>query len=551
MRITRLRLFITCNLVFLLYSLHYFVPVPKLFLSMIINLMMFFLPGICWISFFNNKIVDIVSYLFLVICISLATMISGCMFFYITKITLCSVNMLVFLLLLSNVGIFLSKPFLEVPQVTFNKIRLVNKMRLVELLLLSILLYTVLSGSALRIVPPLEDHDSETQGTAYGLMHKLEPYMVTNRYAVYFFAHPLLLHFYIGNSFLLLDELDEVSYYYDSALEGEKTVDKTNERELLDKIWKRDFQNFVANPHLLATRMSNLFFCVLIFYVLFLFLYSSTESYLLSLSGPVLYFTFPEVFVRSSYGSYMAIENFSFLMIAYLFFFKDRLEFNKKYNNTLFLMCGIFGGLASQKVLIAVFAMGILDFNCHDGNFWEKIRASLKNRIVQGVILGTILFWGYGFLVDSKVFIEDYLKQHMVYRFRLDDVRFTFSNKIWYPSIVDLWKEFNGHLGFPFLFVALPLTVYTLFHIKRRESFFGLWFVAGAVLFSITDWRQTKHLMLIILPLIIAMIFHISKSRRWVKIAYTGMILFLVYNNISVILKIAGDFSTISPTPIW
>jgi hypothetical protein len=247
----------------------------------------------------------------------------------------------------------------------------------------------------------------------------------------------------------------------------------------------------------------------------------------------------------------MAIENFSLLIISYLFFFKDRFEYNWNYSNILFLLSGVFGGLVSQKILIVVIAMVIWDFTCHDGTFFEKARASLNNRIVQGVLLGTILFWGYGFLVDSRAFIEDYIKQHFVYRFRLDDVRFTFSNKIWYPSITDLWKEFCGHLGFPFLFVALPLTVFTLFRIKRKESFFGLWFMAGAVLFSITDWRQTKHLMIIILPLIIAMIIYISKSRQWVKIVFFFMLVFLVQNNIKVIISLAKDFSTISPSPIW
>jgi hypothetical protein len=460
---------------------------------------------------------------------------SGCLFFYITKITLSSVNMLIFLGLISNIGIVFSQPLLEVPKVQLNKIRKV------ELLLLSIILYSVLFISALRIVPPLEDHDSETQGTAYGLMHRLEPHMVTNRRAVYFFAHPLLLHFYIGSSFLLLDELEEVSYYYDSALEGER----------LDTIWNRDFQKFVANPHLLATRMSNLFFSVLIFYFLFLFLYSSTDSYFLSLSGPILYFTFPEVFVRSSYGGYMAIENFSILMMSHLFFFKDSFKSDEKYINTLSFLSGVFAVFASQKIIIVLIAMVISDFVCHDGNFSEKAIAPLKNRIVQGVLLGTILFLGYGFLVDSKVFIGDYIKQHMLYRFRLDDVRFTFSSKIWYPSIPGLWKEFYGNLGFPFLLAAIPLSVYTLFRIKSRESFFGLWFMVGAVIFSLVDWRQTKHLMLIILPLIISMIIFISRSRQWVKIVFFFMLVFLVQNNIKVIISLAKDFSTISPTPIW
>jgi len=136
--ISKFKLIVICNLVFFLYSLHYVAPVPNLFLSMLINLMMFFLPGICWVSFFNKKTEEIVPYIFLVICISLAIVLSGCLFFYITKMTFSSVTMLIFLVLISNVGLFFSKPLLEVPRVPLNKIRLVG------LFLLSIILYIVL-----------------------------------------------------------------------------------------------------------------------------------------------------------------------------------------------------------------------------------------------------------------------------------------------------------------------------------------------------------------------------------------------------------------------
>jgi hypothetical protein len=545
MQITKLKLFLLSNIIFLFYSLHYLIPMPKPVLSLAINFIIFFVPGISGIYFFRKKIEEIIPFVFLIICISLVALLSGCLFFYITKIKLSSMSMLIFLVLVSNTGIILSKPRQEIPQINLKK------KGLVALFLLSILLYSILFMYASRFVPPLEDQDSETQGTAYGLIHELKPYMVTNRGAIYFFAHPLLLHFYIGNSALLLDELDEISYYYDSALEGKKILDKANAREMLDEIWKSDFQRFEANPHLLATRMSNIFFSVLLFYFLFFFLYRATNSFFLSLAGPVLYFTFPEVFVRSSYGGYMAIENFTLLVIAYLYFFKDKLKIDETYKNVLFLLSGVFGAFASQKIVIVVIAMAIYDFISHEGNLWAKVRSALNNKIIQGVILGTILFCGYGFLVDSRVLIDDYLKGHIAARFLLNDVRFTHSSAIWYPSIIELWKEFNRHLGIPFLLVAVPLSIYTLFRIKSKESFFGLWFIAGAIAFSITDWRQTKHLMLIILPLIIFMILFVSRSQQWVKVVFCIMLIFLVFNNIEVIINIANDFSTISPTPMW
>lgn len=545
MQITKLKLFLLCNIIFLFYSLHYLVPMPKPVLSLVINFIIFFVPGISWIYFFRKKVEDIIPFVFLIICISLMALLSGCLFFYLTKIKLSSINMMILLVPLSNIGILLSKSIEKIPQIKLRK----NGFAV--LFLLSILLYSILYVSALRFVPPLEDQDSETQGTSYGLMHELKPYMVTNRGTIYFFAHPLLLHFYTGNSALLLEELDEMSYYYDSALEGKKILDKANAREMLNQIWQNDFQKFKATPHLLATRMSNIFFSVLLFYFLFFFLYSSTNSFFLSLAGPILYFTFPEVFVRSSYGGYMAIENFSLVVMAYLYFFKDRLKIDENYKNALFFLSGVFGGFASQKMAIIVMAMVINNFITVDGNLWVKFKGSLNNRIIQGVIVGTVLLGGYGFLIDSRTFIDDYLRTHIADRFRLDDVRFTHSSSIWYPSIIELWKEFSRHLGFPFLFVAVPLSVYSLSRIKSNESFFGLWFMAGAVAFSMTDWRQTKHLMLIILPLIIFMILFISRSQQWVKIVFFIMLIFLVYNNIEIIISIANDFSTISPTPIW
>jgi hypothetical protein len=456
--------------------------------------------------------------------------------------------MLIFMVLLSNIGILLSGKVIEIPEIKVKVVRLIN------LLLVSTILYSILYISALNFVPPLEDQDSEVQGTAYGLMHELEPYMVTNRQTVYFFAHPLLHHFYIGNAFLFLDELDEVSYYHDSALEAKGSIEKGAARELLDKIWERDFRKFIVNPHLLATRMSNLFFGVLLFYFLVFFLYSLTNSFFLSMVGPFMYFTFPEVFVRSSYGGYMAIENLSFLLIAYLYYSKISCRSN---NNFVYLLAGIFGGLVSQKIVVIAIPMIICDIIYKEGSIYEKIKAPLGNKILQGILISIFFFAGYGLIIDPPDFINDFLMIHMMNRFRFNDVRFIFPNRmvppgtIIYPSIYELWMEFSKHLGFPFLLFAVPISVSTIFRTKSRESFFGFWFLAGSIIFSVADVRQTKNLMLVILPLIIPLIVTISRSRQWVKYAVYAVLIFIGYHNIRVILRVAKDFSTITPSPFW
>jgi len=541
----KLKLLFICNIIFLIYYLHYILFIPQSVLSIVINLMIFIIPGYSWALFFREKVEDFISFIFLTICMSSVILILGCLFFHFSKIKLSSINMLIFLFLLTNIGLLFLKKSEHISNEKF-KIK-----HFIFIFLLSIFIYLILYVSATRFIPPLEDHDMETQGTAYGIMHYLKPYMVTNRGTVYFFAHPLSLHFYIGNSALFLDQLDDLYYYYQSAVSAEKEFEKKNFMEILMKNWRRDLRKFFSEPHLLLTRMSNIFFSTINSFILFYLLYIYTNSFIFSIIGPIIYFTFPEIFVRSSYGGYNAITNFSLSIMAYFYICKEKIKINSEWKVALIFLSGFVGALTDQKIVILVIAVVIREFFNKNGNIWDKLRAPFSDRIIQGYISGTMLFWAYGFLVSPKAFFKDHITNHIAKRFSLEDVRFVHSKTIWYPSIVELWKEFNNHLGFPFLLVSIPLTIYTLRNIKDRKSILGVWFLTGAILFSITDWRQTKHLMLIILPLIISTLLFISRTKFWLKMIFLLIFTFLIYNNIEVIIKLSKDFTAISPTPIW
>ncbi len=73
--------------------------------------------------------------------------------------------------------------------------------------------FLVYAHAATSIVPKMDDHDFETQGTAYSLVHDLVPKLLTDRHTTYYFAHPPLLHACVAGSFLYWNELDDLKPY--------------------------------------------------------------------------------------------------------------------------------------------------------------------------------------------------------------------------------------------------------------------------------------------------------------------------------------------------
>jgi hypothetical protein len=448
---------------------------------------------------------------------------------------------------------------------------------------------------AAHFVPPLEDQDMETQGTAYGLMHHLEPTMVTNRGKYHFFAHPLLLHFWIGWSALILDDLDGLRYFHESvravqALPGandlppldpnkagsplaakiKQMFDVTPEfGAVLEARWKQDSVQFYKTPMLLATRTPNIFLAALTLFPLGFLVYRISGSRAAAFGSAVVYSTLPEVYVRSSYGGYMAMTNFIMLSGAYFYLqssglLPDRMDAagSDGAARKRASIAGYLGALANQKWLLVAAAIGLhatirLLSEASPAKLFARARQ--HPGFVTAVMVTVAFFAGwasyavYGLIVAPKDFIGDHLIEHVLKRFRMNDVNLTtVEHGGWvYPSILALWAEFCGHLNWLIAGVGVLALGRAFGRVRGPEGLFLIWFLIGAVGFSLIDWRMTKHLGKIIPPLIVLCGLLWASCHGRVRAALTVVLGVALVWNIWTVAHVMQNFEYIKASPIW
>jgi hypothetical protein len=410
-------------------------------------------------------------------------------------------------------------------------------------------------GAAYRI-PPLEDQDMETQGTAYGLIHALSPAMVTNRGTTFFFAHPILLHFWVGTSALVSNELDRLRYYYEASRQMQGGT-----WEQLSAKFKEEFAQFERDPVLLATRTPNLFLGVFVIFPLGFLVYRLSGSHTAAVGACVLYATLPEVYVRSAYGGYMAVTNFMTLKGSRLL-----PKLGNGVDGSRGTRSGTFGAAflaawADQKSLLIPAAAGV---HAALTLMFRGSRSLLKRAgsspelgmallVGSGFFLGWMTFALYGVTIDVRQFISDHVITHVVDRFRLTNLYFATvpegGGK--YPSIVALWRQFGAHVGW---LVAVPCLL-ALLDASRRlrgaEGFFLLWFLVGAVGFSVADWRQTKHLAHVVPPMMVLLGLFWASRHGKAKLVLSVVLCSGAAWNIWRVGRLMADFGYIKPFRMW
>jgi hypothetical protein len=419
-------------------------------------------------------------------------------------------------------------------------------------------------GVAYR-VPPLEDHDMETQGTSYGLINDFVPTMVTNRHKVHFFAHPLLLHFYIGASALVSDDLERLHYYHESSLAVQAGAD-------LIRRWQQDLAHFERDPVLLATRTPNLFFATFTLFPLAFLVFRICGSRAAAAGSCVIYMTLPEIYVRSAYGGYMAITNFLTLSGAYFYLQSsglfpyteagadDAADARRRAASTAFI-----GAWSNQKSILIAMATAThagLCFVLERGTavfseLWRRARA--KPEVVTAFAIGVCFVAGwatyalYGLSVAPQDFFNDHIKSHVAGRLRLRDVNVTEARQgEWvYPSIVALWRQFSAHTGWVIVGAALLGAARAAKHFKKAEGLFLSWLAIGAVGFSLVDWRQTKHLSKIVPPLVVLIGLLWASLDKRTRTAFTLVLAGAVLWNVWTISRLMADFNYLKPLPIW
>jgi hypothetical protein len=78
-----------------------------------------------------------------------------------------------------------------------------------------------------------------------------------------------------------------------------------------------------------------------------------------------------------------------------------------------------------------------------------------------------------------------------------------------------------------------------------------LWILVGAIAFTATDWRQTKHLCKLVPAMSLVIGALLARSPRAARFALRAALVICVLWNARWIAKIAQDFSSFPMSTIW
>jgi hypothetical protein len=419
-----------------------------------------------------------------------------------------------------------------------------------------------------RVVPPLEDQDTEVQGTAYGLAHDLEPLCLTNRSTLYFFAHPLLLHALNASTLTLAGDLPTVRPPYEVAKDERSRLPaerrerglKAILRALRDPgprsdrsfLWfQKVYRPFRAEPALLPTRAPNFVLAAAAAVLLLGWARrlgaGAVDATLLTAS----YVTLPEIFVRSGYGGYYALTAATLLAGAWL-------AAGAAGGGRSGYAAGVLAILANQKALVLAAAVSV-----YRGSLaiLRRSRVSLSAGLplVFGMVAGGAAFWAYGLGLAPDEFVADHILDHGFRRFAGEETGR-------YPARAALWLEFARHMGWVWMLVvgiAVGRSVRTVGAGLRdartapssetvsAEALLLLWILVGAVLFTLTDWRQTKHLCLVVPAASVLCAPLLAHANYRLRIALRAGLVFAILWNLTWIVRLARDFRSLTVSPIW
>jgi len=419
--------------------------------------------------------------------------------------------------------------------------------------------FVVAFAAGSRIVPALEDQDMEVQGTAYGIAHDLVPVCATNRSTLYWFAHPLLHHVFVASSLGLADELDTVRPAYDLArreLERLPAEDRArgpaaivrafrSPRPLVDASlrWYHEvLKPFEADPALLPTRSPGFLFAALLATLAFRWMRALGAGVPDAALVTAAYVTLPEVVVRSGYGGYYA--GTGCLLLAGL-----RLASAPAGGGRAGLAAGFLGSLFNQKTLVLATAVA-----AHRGLAALRERAPTRLRgalpYLGGVAAGMAAFWAYGLTVFPPDFVLDHVLAHGLQRFDLVEAVGRSGQPV-YPSRAGLWLEFARHSGWIWTALASVAVVRGLRRPGDAPGALAGWVVVGAVAFTVIDWRQTKHLSLLLPAIAVLQGWLLGRTADRTRWALRALLLVSITWNTVWIAHLSRDFTALAPTPLW
>ena len=385
-----------------------------------------------------------------------------------------------------------------------------------------------------RVVPALPDQDLEVQATADGLARRQVPATVTDRGTTWFFAHPPLLHVWVAAAFVLEGRLGRVADAAELAVEARREAPfrepVPDEPPPYLGQWQRLLSRFVQEPQLWPTRQTNVVLGALAVATLTHLAARVTGSRSCGLALGLLLASFPEFLVRASYGGYFASTTLlSLLLLAW-----PRHAADRSWTASL-------AALSDQKGLLVPLAW-LLAAPRSEG--WRRAVPLLA------AVAGLGLFVGWGLLVDAPTFVYDFVRTHVLQRLALNDVRFG-PGEAWYPSIPDLWREFARNYGLLFTCAAAWAALRGTLRGGHRARVAGAAVLVAALVFSLTDWRQTKHLSLLIAPALVGMAEAWAAFRPRPRRLGLVLLMLMILGNCWLSARLAADFSALRPSTVW
>jgi hypothetical protein len=215
-------------------------------------------------------------------------------------------------------------------------------------------------------------------------------------------------------------------------------------------------------------------------------------------------------------------------------------------------LVGVFAALADHKLVLLPMVLGGLAA-CNPQHSRRGWIARL-HPVALGCVAGTLLFWGWGLSVEPISFVADHLRGHLLDRV-IHHNPFGYGG---YPTMSELWREFNGHTGYVLLPAALIFLGVDWWRARHSgptvnapaRSVWLIWMVVTVVVFSLVDWRMTKHLVLLVIPLVLTLA-PPREAPRWRVLAATAVVAALLAFNLHTLMGLSANFQSVVVTPAW
>jgi hypothetical protein len=409
--------------------------------------------------------------------------------------------------------------------------------------------YGLASWGATRVVPLQQDQDMVLICPTYGLYNDLLPYGLETRMP-YQFNKPLALYFFTGASIILRGEIEFTRPFYTSGVAAVHAMEKAHRfpKGMIHDLREKDIKRFLDTPRLTTSvRVVASGIAALLACTTFLLLVDCATPKWAAVMITAGMLALPEVFIRLACMDFTSISLLLLTIMLWLYLGGSK---TKSRDSSALFWCSALLALTNHKALLVVPAYLLADLLAVSENgarpsWWAAWgRTAWRTGVLPGAVAGSLAYWIYGFAVDAEVFLADHVYRDFLYRLsgRIDST---------YPSLGGVWLQWLRNTSL----VTIPLGVTALAVLavkgKRHLSVMALWFAIGAVLASATDWKQTKHLMLSLPPLVLAPGLawpFIGRTLRCAVVLLLGLALCVSGYTLY---RLSLDFSFLPPSKVW